>query len=86
MAGRGQGADAGTTDDEPESDAGADRKLGNRCGLSSDPVYSQELTRPMDGLTLSARDQNDLRDRVGRFDLPSAVIVPFDCSLFLTPR
>jgi hypothetical protein len=58
----------------------------DHCGLSSDPVYSQQLTRPMDGLTLSARDQNDPRGWGGRFDLPSAVILPFDSSLSLPPR
>jgi hypothetical protein len=58
----------------------------DRCGLSSDPLNSQGPTKPMDGLILSARDQNEMRGRGGRFDLPSAVILPFDAGRSLTPR
>ncbi|WP_158927039.1 hypothetical protein [Acidisphaera sp. S103] len=58
----------------------------DHCGLSSDPVYSQDLTTPADGLARSVCDHNDLARREGRFELPSAVIVPFDSGLFLIPR
>src|SRR5580698_5895357 len=57
----------------------------DRCGLSSDPSCSQELTRSRDGLVSSLWDQNGLPGRGGRFDLPSAVILPFDGSLSLPP-
>jgi hypothetical protein len=59
---------------------------GDRCGLSTDPVHSQDLTTQRDGLVQSVLYQNNLAGRRGRFDLPSAVILPFDGSLFLTPR
>ena len=58
----------------------------DRCGLSSDPSCSQELTRSRDGLVSSLWDQNGLPGREGRFDLPSAVILAFDGSLSLPPR
>jgi hypothetical protein len=53
----------------------------DRCRLSPDPAYSQDLTTPMDGVVPSVWYQNDLPGRGGRFNLPSAVIVPFDTSL-----
>ncbi|WP_158931689.1 hypothetical protein [Acidisphaera sp. S103] len=56
------------------------------CGLSYDPLNSQELTRPRDGLVPSVWYRNNLPDRGGRFSPPSAVIVPFDGGLSLAPR
>jgi hypothetical protein len=55
-------------------------------GLSSDPAYSQDLTMQRDGLVPSVWYQNDLPGRGGRFELPSAVILPFDTSLSFPTR
>jgi hypothetical protein len=56
----------------------------DHCGLSSELLNSQDQARPIGGLARSVCGQNGLAGREGRFDLPSAVIVPFDSSLRLT--
>jgi hypothetical protein len=58
----------------------------DRCGLSSEPVYSPDLTMQRDGLVPPVWGQNGLTGRGGRFDVPSAVIIPFDTGLSLPSR
>jgi hypothetical protein len=56
------------------------------CGLSSGSMHSEDQARPMGGSVHSVSRRNGLAGREGRFDLPSAVIVPFDTGRPLIPR